>query len=90
MDVTARLWLDAVVCLLWSGLVCLGLLCSDALACSWQALSISQAAAHDSQAGRATQDGGPAAMQKARQRTPTRGQLLQRVGVDLPNAMLQV
>jgi hypothetical protein len=33
MDTTAKLWSDALVCLLWSGLVCLGLVGSDALVC---------------------------------------------------------
>ena len=33
MDPTARLWSDALVCLVWSGLVCL--VCSPALVCLW-------------------------------------------------------
>ena len=33
MDPTARLWSDAVVCLLWAGLACLGLVYSHALVC---------------------------------------------------------
>ena len=38
-DATAKLWLDALVCWLWSGLVCLNLVCSDALVCSWCGLA---------------------------------------------------